>query len=184
MHRAIGSVLLLFLAFAAPLSARAQSDPAPIYARALRAFNPQLRASQSLRLARCVLNEADAQGLDARLLVALIAVESSWHPDAVSPAGAGGLGQLMPGTAREPGVDASDPQANIHGAAVYLRGLLDRYAAYDAPTRYTLALAAYNAGAGAVRQYAGVPPYPQTRRYVTAVLRLWGVLAGAQQGAR
>jgi soluble lytic murein transglycosylase-like protein len=180
VHRAIRSVLLLLLAFAAAAPAGAQSDPATIYARALRAFNPQLGGEQSVRLARCVLNEADAQGLDARLLVALIAVESSWHPDAVSSAGADGLGQLMPGTADELGVDAGDPQANIHGAAVYLRGLLDRYAAYDPRTRYALALAAYNAGAGAVQHYGGVPPYPQTQRYVTAVLRLWRVLAGAR----
>lgn len=180
MRRAIGSVLLLFLACAPVVPARAQQDPTPVYARALRAFNPQLGSAQSLRLARCVLSEADAQGLDARLLVALIAVESSWHPDAQSPAGASGLGQLMPETAGELGVDAGDPQANIHGAAVYLRGLLDRYAQYGAPQRYALALAAYNAGAGAVRQYGGVPPYPETQHYVSAVLRLWRALAGAR----
>lgn len=140
----------------------------------------QLGAAQSLRLAHCVLNEADTQGLDARLLVALIAIESSWRPDAVSSAGAGGLGQLMPGTAQDLGVDTGDPRSNIHGAAVYLRGFLDRYAAYDPPERYALALAAYNAGAGAVQRYRGVPPYAETRRYVTAVLRLWRALAGAR----
>jgi soluble lytic murein transglycosylase-like protein len=171
-------VFLFFLAIASPAAVRAHSDPVRLYARALLAFNPQLGSEQSLRLARCVLLEADAQGLDARLLVALIAVESTWHPDAVSTAGADGLGQLMPGTAVELRVDAADPQANIHGTAVYLRALLDRYSTYDPPARYALALAAYNAGAGSVRRFGGVPPYPETQHYVTAVLRLWRRLAG------
>jgi soluble lytic murein transglycosylase-like protein len=172
-------VLLLFLAVLLPAPLCAQNDAVPIYARALRVFNPSLDSAQSLRLARCVIAQADAQGLDARLLVALIAVESSWHPDAFSSAGAGGLAQLMPDTANELGVDAADPQSNIRGAARYLRALLDRYATRDVRSRYALALAAYNAGPGAVDRYGGVPPYPKTQRYVTAVLRLWRRLAGA-----
>lgn len=172
MQRAIVSVLFCLLPLCAILPARAQSDIAPIYARALQRFNPQLSAPQSLRLARCVIAEADAQGMDARLLVALIAVESSWHPHALSSAGATGLGQLMPATAADLGVDADDPKANIHGAAQYLRTLLNRYGSYD------LALAAYNAGPGAVDRYGGIPPYAETQRYVTAVLGLWRRLAG------
>lgn len=178
MRRAIVSVLLLLLALPNAAPARAQSDIAPAYSRVLQAFNPNLDSRESLRLAHCVIAEADAQGLDARLLVALIAVESSWHPRAVSPAGASGLAQLMPGTASDLGVDAGDPYANIHGAAVYLRSLLDRYASNDPASRYMLALAAYNAGPGAVERYGGVPPYPETQRYVTAVLALWRRLAG------
>lgn len=180
MRRAIIPVLLLFLWLSCDVRCAAQTDLALAYANALHAFNPRLQPQQSLQLARCVLAEADAQGLDARLLVALIAVESRWHPDAVSPAGASGLGQLMPGTAAGLGVDADDPQENIHGAAVYLRGLLNRYTQYGDQTRYELALAAYNAGAGAVERYGGVPPYPETQRYVTAVIRLWRRLAGVE----
>ncbi|HLI95954.1 MAG TPA: lytic transglycosylase domain-containing protein [Candidatus Baltobacteraceae bacterium] len=180
VRRVMAVVLLLFPVFVSPVAVRAQGDPVPAYARALRMFNPQLDMQQSMRLAQCVLSEADAQGLDARLLVALIAIESSWHPEAVSSAGANGLGQLMPATASELGVDAADPRANIHGAALYLRALLNRYARYEPPQRYTLALAAYNAGAGAVARYGGVPPFPETQRYVIAVLRLWRRLAGQE----
>ena len=164
--------MLVLSVLASIQAAAAQRDIAPIYAQALEHFNPQLSAHQSLRLARCVIAQADAQGMDARLLVALIAVESSWHPHAVSAAGANGLGQLMPGTAADLGVDADDPQANIQGAARYLRALLNRYGSYD------LALAAYNAGPGAVDRYGGVPPFPETQRYVSAVLALWRRLAG------
>lgn len=172
MQRAIVSVLFCLLPLCAIAPVRAQNDIARIYARALQSFNPQLSAPRSLRLARCVIAEADAQDMDARLLVALIAVESNWHPHALSPAGATGLGQLMPATAANLGVDADDPQANIHGVALYLRTLLNRYGSYD------LALAAYNAGPGAVDRYGGIPPYAETQRYVTAVLGLWRRLAG------
>ena len=149
-----------------------------VYAHALCVFNPRLPQAQSVELARTVITQADAQGLDARLMVALIAVESDWRPDAVSSAGAIGLGQLMPATADGLGVDPQNPYANIHGVAVHIRALLNRYAGYDRTTQYRLALAAYNAGEGAVRRYGGVPPYPETQAYVSAVLRLWSRLAG------
>ncbi len=150
-----------------------------LYACALQAFNPSLDGVRAAGLAQTTIREADREGLDARLLVALIAVESSWHPHAISPVGARGLGQLMPGTARALGVDPDDPTANIHGVAVHLRGLLARYAALDRTDRYRDALAAYNAGAGAVERYGGVPPYPETRTYVRRVMALWRRLAGA-----
>jgi soluble lytic murein transglycosylase-like protein len=149
-----------------------------LYAHALQAFNPGLDGRTAVVLAETTLREADAQGLDARLLVAVIAVESSWHPEAVSRAGARGLGQLMPATAAGLGVDPGDPQANIHGVALHLRGLLDRFAALDPAARVADALAAYNAGAGAVDRYGGVPPYPETQAYVRSVISLWRRLAG------
>ena len=149
-----------------------------LYACALQNFNPHLDGMRAAALARTTIREADRAGLDARLLVALIAVESSWHPRAVSSAGARGLGQLMPATANALGVDPDDPQANIHGVAVHLRGLLARYASLDRRTRYLDALAAYNAGAGAVDRYGGVPPYPETRAYVRRVITLWRRLSG------
>ncbi|MGB6987072.1 MAG: transglycosylase SLT domain-containing protein [Candidatus Aquilonibacter sp.] len=149
-----------------------------LYAHALQLFNPALSDERASLLARTTIHEADAQGLDARLLVALIAVESSWHDNAVSSAGARGLGQLMPATAAGLGVDPNDPLENIHGVAVHLRGLLARYANLDRDDCYIDALAAYNAGAGAVDRYGGVPPYPETRAYVRAVIGLWRRLAG------
>ncbi len=178
MQRAILLFCIMFAAGAG--AARAQNDPVPLYARALRAFNPDLQQGQSLLFAREVIAQADANALDARLLVALIAVESNWHPEAVSSAGAVGLAQLMPATAYGLGVQPADPQANIRGAALHLRALLDRFAGTDRTSQYAFALAAYNAGTGAVQRYGGVPPYPETQRYVRSVLHLWRRLSGQQ----
>jgi soluble lytic murein transglycosylase-like protein len=148
------------------------------YAAALHAFDPQLDGARSARLAARVVAEADAARIDARLVVALVAVESSWEPRAVSPAGARGLGQLMPATAAGLGVDPDDPEANLHGTVVHLAGLLARYRALPAQDRYERAVAAYNAGAGAVDRYGGVPPYAETRLEVRRVLALWRRLCG------
>lgn len=151
----------------------------PAYAGALRAFDPALDDARALRLAARVVGEADAARVDARLIVALVAIESSWDPRAVSRAGAQGLGQLMPATANELRVDPADPDANLHGTVVYLARLLARYAAYAPQARYERALGAYNAGAGAVDRYGGVPPYRQTQLYVRRVIGLWRRLCGA-----
>jgi soluble lytic murein transglycosylase-like protein len=106
--------------------------------------------------------------VDARLVRAMISVESGYQQRARSPKGAMGLMQLMPATARRFNVtDPYNPQANIEGGIKYLRVLLDRF-----PER--LALAAYNAGEAAVERFRGIPPYAETRDYVTRVLRLVG----------
>ncbi len=147
------------------------------YAAALRAFDPELDGAQAARLAARVVAEADAMHLDARLVVALVAVESSWRPDAVSRAGARGLGQLMPATAAALGVDPDDADANLHGAVVHFAALLGRYRARPPAERYARAIAAYNAGAAAVERYGGVPPYAETRLEVRRVLDLWRRLA-------
>jgi hypothetical protein len=107
---------------------------------------------------------AEQEGIDPNLFTRLVQQESSFRPDAVSPAGAIGLAQLMPGTARDLGVDPSDPVQNLTGGARYLRQQLD---AFQDPT---LALAAYNAGPGNVRKYGGVPPFQETQNYVARVL--------------
>ena len=106
-------------------------------------------------------------GLDPALVHALIEVESAYRADAVSEKGARGLMQVMPDTARRFGVaDAGEPRPNLLAGTRYLRYLLDRF-----DQRLELALAAYNAGEGAVAKYAdNIPPYPETRRYVPAVL--------------
>jgi hypothetical protein len=119
---------------------------------------------------------ADRYGVPARLVSAIIRVESSFNPRAVSSKGARGLMQLMPETASILGVrNMFDPYENIDGGVRHLRDLIDRFGR-DLP----LALAAYNAGEKAVTAYRGIPPYPETRDYVTRVLRL---LDGESQGA-
>jgi soluble lytic murein transglycosylase-like protein len=148
------------------------------YASALRSFDPALDDVHAMRLAARVVAEADAVRIDARLVVALVALESAWNPRAVSPAGARGLGQLMPATAAGLGVDPDDPEANLHGTVVHLAGLLTRYGRYPAEARYERAIAAYNAGAGAVDRYGGVPPYAETRLEVSRVIGLWRRLCG------
>jgi hypothetical protein len=107
---------------------------------------------------------ASYYGLEPALLSALVYQESRYCPDALSPKGAIGLGQLMPGTAQDLGVDPYDPMQNLYGAAAYLR------AQWDSFEDWTLALAAYNAGPGAVIKYQGVPPYEETQNYVVSVL--------------
>lgn len=111
---------------------------------------------------------AATQSLPPELVHSVIKVESNYNAQAVSPKGALGLMQLMPETARRFGVsNAFDPVDNIQGGAKYLKYLLDLYKG-----DYSLALAAYNAGEGAVEKYRSVPPYPETVNYVIQVGRL------------
>ncbi len=112
---------------------------------------------------------ASKYGLDPNLVAAVIWAESSGDPNAVSKKGAQGLMQLMPKTARELGVkNVLDPGQNVEGGSHYLRLMLDEH-----DGDLSLALAAYNAGPGAVRKYGGVPPYRETRDYVGKVMRVY-----------
>jgi soluble lytic murein transglycosylase-like protein len=148
------------------------------YALTLEYFDARLDDAHAMHLALRTVAQASDYGLDARLVVALVAVESSWNPAALSPAGARGLGQLMPGTATGLGVDPSDPDANLDGTIRHLGGLLRRYHALAPQARFERSIAAYNAGAGAVDRYRGIPPYPETQSYVRRVIGLWRRLAG------
>ncbi len=109
---------------------------------------------------------ASDQGIDPSLLTALVQQESGFDPTAQSSAGASGLTQLMPTTAASLGVtDPLDPQQSLEGGAAYLRQQLDAFGGNTA-----LALAAYNAGPGAVQAAGGVPDYPETQNYVSSIL--------------
>ncbi|HVL98953.1 MAG TPA: lytic transglycosylase domain-containing protein [Egibacteraceae bacterium] len=114
--------------------------------------------------APAIADAADRAGVDPRLLAALVWAESGFRADARSHAGATGLTQLMPGTARGLGVDPHDPASNLLGGARYLRAQLDRF---GSPA---LALAAYNAGPGRVAQAGGIPRIAETQAYVPRVL--------------
>ena len=117
--------------------------------------------------AALIQRAAERHDVTANLLHALIEVESGYQPDAESFRGAKGLMQLMPATAERYGVhDPFDPGANIDAGAQHLRELLDRFGMRGG-------LAAYNAGESPVRKFQGVPPYPETRRYVDRILGLF-----------
>lgn len=107
---------------------------------------------------------AQQEGVPVDLFLRLVNQESRFNPNAVSPAGAMGLAQLMPGTARDLGVDPNDPVQNLTGGARYLRQQLDTFGQPD------LALAAYNAGPGNVRKHGGIPPFKETQNYVSTIL--------------
>lgn len=107
---------------------------------------------------------AQRHGIPEAIFLNLVQRESAWNPGAISHKGAIGLAQLMPGTAQQMGVDPLDPTQNLDGGARYLAAQYRRF------QDWRLALAAYNAGPGAVIEYGGIPPYAETTAYVTAIL--------------
>ena len=107
---------------------------------------------------------ARKHGVPEDLFLRLVQQESGWNVVAVSAKGATGLAQLMPETAELLGVDISNPEANLDGGARYLRMMYDKFGTWE------LALAAYNAGPGAVEEHDGIPPFAETEGYVKAIL--------------
>lgn len=134
------------------------------------------RLPSSVPYSRWINQAAAKYGIDPALVAAVIKQESDFDPKAVSSAGAIGLGQLMPATARELGVDPWNPQQNIDGTAHYLANMLQTFGG-----NVTLAIAVYNAGPGAVEQYHGVPPHAQTQQYVQLVLSNYHQYRGLEQ---
>jgi soluble lytic murein transglycosylase-like protein len=142
--------------------------------------NSRLSPDMAGLIAASLLHFADQYDIDPRLVVAMMIAESGFDPNATSRVGAAGLGQLMPGTARALGVDNPyDPVKNIAGSVNYLRSRLDTFADRALPggglsiEQAAYALAAYNAGTGAVRKYHGIPPYRETQAYVRRVISLY-----------
>lgn len=166
-HRNDGEFITLFTATgslqfptSAVLSIESQMEPP---AEGVKSALPTLKDPKEYLAAA-----ASHQGLPSRFVTSVAAAESGLKADAVSRKGAIGLMQLLPSTAAELGIDPKRVSENSEGGAKYLRSLLLRYHG-DA----VLALAAYNAGPGAVAKYGGVPPFPETHAYILRVLQLY-----------
>src|SRR5439155_10413959 len=143
-------------------------DPEPAVATA--GLNANGTFDAAVRYAKLIDNVAAEQGIDARLVRAIIQVESAFQERARSRKGAMGLMQLMPDTARQYAVaDPYDARSNIEAGIKHLKALMQRL------PNLSLALAAYNAGEAAVLRYGGMPPYAETRDYVTRTLKLVGM---------
>jgi soluble lytic murein transglycosylase-like protein len=154
------------VATTATTAAPATSFASQLAAASAPAPTPTSVAGDTTQYDALIQASAARNGVDPALLKALIRAESNFDPNAGSPAGAQGLTQLMPGTAAGLGVtDVHDPAQAIEGGAKYLRSQLDAFGGDE-----TKALAAYNAGPGAVTRYGGVPPYAETQQYVQRVL--------------
>lgn len=146
-----------------------QGEPSPAGGSRDEASTAERTATPAPPYDRLVEKAAARHGVDPGLVHALIEVESGYRADAVSSVGAMGLMQLMPRTARRYGVsDPLDPAANIDAGTQHLRALLDEFG----PLYELSALAAYNAGEVVVRRHGGIPPYPQTHRFVRRVLEV------------
>jgi soluble lytic murein transglycosylase-like protein len=155
----------------------------PAYTKFIMGRNKKLDAGTAQEIAIGILGFSVHYGVDARLIMAMILVESNFNPNATSGAGAQGLGQLMPGTARGLGVSNSyDTEQNLYGTVRLIRGHIDKYSKqtdndFDA---LILALAAYNAGSGNVRKHGGVPPFRETQNYVRKVTSTYLELCGTK----
>jgi len=136
-------------------------------ARPIAPHAPAVRARMAMPagLPRLIQDASDQSQLSARLIAAVAWQESHMNQAAVSPKGARGVMQLRPATAARLGVDPGDLRGNLDGGAAYLAQLLKQF-----DGDIVLSLAAYNAGPEAVRRWGGVPPYPETRAYVAAIL--------------
>jgi soluble lytic murein transglycosylase-like protein len=166
------------VSYVAAFEAEEPPDPAPAPAQPAPAVAPTARSAPAPSPEELADAAADKYGLPRLLVRSVMAAESGFQPDAVSPKGAIGLMQLMPGTAQDLGVDPRDPAQNVDAGVRYLSDLLDRY-----HRGLWSALAAYNAGPGAVDKYHGVPPYRETIDYVIRIDKAWNAGQAAASAA-
>ena len=186
------TLALVMLAASPMRAAEAESSPSPMSYKTVVKVDPRtgkLVRTQaplhppvpSMAIPELVERTSRAHNVDPLLVDSLIRVESNYNPNAISPKGAQGLMQLMPPTARMLGVnDSFDPAENIEAGVKYLKYLQDLY------KDDRLALAAYNAGPGAVDRFKQIPPYPETQKYVENVGKKYGEArnAAAQRDAQ
>ena len=159
------------------------SEVTPIYAGFIKRYNRKLSNEQAFRIAEGVIGFSIRYGVDARLIMALLIAESGFNPQDTSNHGAMGLGQLMPGTAKDLGVsNPYDTTQNLYGTVKLLSQHLTNYKAKtgDDFQSLVLSLAAYNAGEGAVRRHGGVPPYRETQNYVRKIIGLYKGFCGVK----
>jgi soluble lytic murein transglycosylase-like protein len=156
------------------------THPELAIARAILRTNLRIAPAYALALATETARAAGTAGLLPEFFAATLLQESAYDPDALSSAGAIGIAQFMPDTAAAVGVDPHDPFAAIDASARLLGGYVASYRTRY-PDPYAAALAAYNAGPDAVRRYAGVPPYPETRDYIALIYERLMRIAGYER---
>jgi len=149
------------------------SEATPYYASFIKQRNRRLSDGEAYKIASEIIGFSILYGVDARLIMAMVMAESGFNPSATSRAGAMGLGQLMPSTARGMGLsNAYDSTQNLYATVRTVRGHLERYGKKTGDDFHALvlSLAAYNAGSGSVRRYQGIPPFRETQRYIQKVV--------------
>lgn len=173
----VSLIFLMSLGLASP-----KLDPEKLtqdYRDTVRYYNAQLSKKTIYDIVSTIIYYCYVYELDPRLIMAIIKIESGFKPAAVSPAGALGLGQIMPENARALGItEPFEPVQNIRATIRILKLNYDRFKNLPYRQRITNAIAAYNAGYGAVVKYGGIPPYPETQNYVSMVIRLWRKFCG------
>jgi hypothetical protein len=137
--------------------------------------NHRIGVLDALKLAYVARDAARHEGISESFLTSTLLQESAFNPTVISSAGAIGIGQFTYGTAELYGIDPFNPSESITGTAHVLASYLKRFAPMNGDT-YALAMAAYNAGPGAVVRYNGVPPYAETREYISDIYYRWGRL--------
>lgn len=171
------------------MGARLLTDGPPVsypeiaIARAILHTNARITPAAALYLSTITVVDAKRYGLVPEFLAATILQESAYDPNAVSSAGAVGIAQFELDTADGIGVDPFDPVSAIGGAAALLGGYVSDYTGRY-PDPYAAALAAYNAGPGAVAAYHGIPPYAETREYVDVIYERWLRIVSYERTAR
>ena len=166
--------VLMMTGLARPQQVLAYDDPEIIYGEVAGKLG---QSDEAAWLTEAILYAGDLYGVDPLLLTAVMEAESGFSMNSLSPAGACGYMQLMPDTAASLGVDRYNPLENVLGGASYLRTQMERFAG-DGDYGLTEAVAAYNAGGGAIEMYGGVPPYSETIRYVGRIGEIYrGLLA-------